>query len=105
MLQSWEGRVVSINDETFEAALVDITACENEENEQIELPIDDLRQDDLARLQLGTIFTWLIGYRYFGATKERFSRIVFRSLPPWTEADFARAEEEVERRQGAIRWD
>ncbi len=86
--QEWEGYVVEVNETTFTARLVDLTAGREQEEEEADIPVAELSDADRLMLQPGAIFRWAIGYRRTRAgTKERVSRIVFRRLPAWTERE------------------
>lgn len=98
VLQEWEGYVVSISNDTFTARLLDVTKDSSIEDEEADFPIDDLDDADRARICLGAIFRWAIGYRRSpGGTKDRYSRIVLRNLPAWTKKEL-----EKNRRDSAI---
>lgn len=91
-LQEWEGQVQEVGSNYFSARLVDLTAGENEETEEAELPLDDLIESDRALLVPGAVFRWIIGYRYMYGQKERFTRVVIRRLPMWTEQEIRSAD-------------
>ena len=48
-LQEWEGQVQEVGNTYFSARLVDLTAGENEETEEAELPLDDLEAKAIGR--------------------------------------------------------
>jgi hypothetical protein len=88
VLQEWEGYVVSILHDTFTARLLDITMGSEIEDEEVDFPLEDLKDIDRSRIREGAIFRWIIGYRRGPAgVKDRISRIVFRDLPAWTNAE------------------
>ena len=88
ILQEWEGYVVSISKETFTARLVDVTRTRSLEEEEADLPLDDLDDDARRKISPGAIFRWVIGYhRSPSGTKDRTSRIVFRDLPYWSKKE------------------
>jgi hypothetical protein len=95
VLQEWEGRVEEIQGRLLIARLVDITAKETEETEQVELPLDDITEADQDLIQPGTIFRWILGYRYLYGRKEKFARIVVRRLPIWTDREMGEADKEA----------
>jgi hypothetical protein len=101
-LQEWEGRVVQLAGRIVIARLVDITAGEKEETEEVELPIDDVTEADQALLQPGAIFRWILGYSYASGRKERFARVVVRRLPVWTEREMQEADKEASELHDAI---
>lgn len=87
-LQEWEGYVTGINDTEFTASLIDITAGALYEKEEADIPIDEISENDVSKIQVGSIFRWVIGYeRSATGTKKRVSHIVFRDLPAITKTD------------------
>lgn len=62
-LQKWEGYVIDINEKTFTARLLDLTANDEQEDEEADFPITVLSNSDQQILQLGSFFQWEIGYR------------------------------------------
>jgi hypothetical protein len=101
-LQEWEGQVQEIGSNYFSARLVDLTAGEKEETEEAELPLDDLIESDRALLVPGAVFRWIIGYRYMYGQKERFTRIVIRRLPMWTEQEIRSADQQADELHHAL---
>lgn len=88
VLQEWEGYVVSISKDTFTARLVDVTRNRSLEEEEADLPLDDLEDADRRRISPGDIFCWVIGYNHSpGGTKDRASRIKLRDMPRWTKKE------------------
>jgi hypothetical protein len=95
-VQEWEGYVRAIGPESISADLVDMTANERKITEVAEIPLDELSDNDRAKLRLGGIFRWSIGYqRTPRGTKMRVSNIVFRDLPRWTDKDLREAKEKA----------
>jgi hypothetical protein len=105
-LQEWEGYVYAIEDDTFWARLIDVTARgQTEEEEEAEFPIADLSDSDREDLIIGAVVRWVIGYqRTPEGTKGRMSKIIFRRLPAHTPHDLKKARQEAERFQ-AIAWE
>ena len=103
-LQEWEGYVVGIGDEVFTSRLVDLTAGEPTETEQVDLPISDLTDEDRGRLQVGSVFRWSIGYQRMRGSKRRVSQIVFRDRPKWTKREIEEAEAKAEAVLSKIKW-
>ena len=86
--QEWEGYVVAINATEFTARLVDLTAGASYEEEEAEIPLEEVSEADAERMQIGSIFRWAIGIRRSATgQKERVSRIVFRDLPAMSRRD------------------
>ena len=93
-LQEWEGYVLEILEEEFVVRLVDLTSGSSHEEEEATIPLAEISDDDAARLRVGAIFRWVIGYeRAPSGTKKRVSQIVFRDLPRLTERDLQRGRE------------
>ena len=93
-LQEWEGYVIEINNDGFIARLLDVTAGASHEEEEADIPLEEVSESDAAKMQVGSIFRWVIGYeRAATGTKKRISQIVFRDLPAITEKDLQAADE------------
>ena len=89
-LQEWEGYVVDIEDGTFVARLVDLTAGHSHESEEAIIPMAEVSEYDASRMVVGSIFRWVLGYeRSPEGTRKRVSQIVFRDLPKMTTGDFS----------------
>lgn len=87
-LQEWEGYVVEKGETEFAARLVDLTAGDSYEKDEAVVPLAEISHYDAARMRVGSIFRWVIGYeRSTAGTKKRVSQIVFRDLPAVTETD------------------
>lgn len=90
-LQEWEGCVTEIRSDDFVADLLDLTAGDAVEAEEAVIPKDELSPEDRARLAIGSLFWWVVGYEAsVGGARKRVSQIVFPDLPPMTEADLDR---------------
>lgn len=93
-LQEWEGYVLEIIGSEFVARLVDLTNGSSHEEEEAIIPLDEISDDDAAKLREGAIFRWVIGYeRTPAGTKKRVSQIVFRDIPRLTERDLQQGKE------------
>lgn len=101
-LQEWEGRVLHTQGRLVIARLVDITAGDTEETEEVELPLDDVTEADQALLRPGAIFRWILGYSYASGRKERFARVIVRRLPVWTAREMSEADREASELHDAI---
>ena len=92
-LQEWEGYVVELTDTQFTARLLDVTAQAAFEEEEADIPYDEISDVDRPKIRLGSIFRWVIGYeRSAAGTKKRVSQIVFRDLPAVAKSDLLAAE-------------
>ncbi len=86
-LQEWEGYVTEIKETEFTARLTDLTSGANYASEEANIPLDEISEDDAAKMQVGSIFRWVIGYERRGGSKKRVSQIVLRDLPMITKSD------------------
>jgi hypothetical protein len=102
VLQEWEGQVQEVGEHVFSARLVDLTGDSKEENEETDLPIEDLGEADRRLLIPGATFRWIIGYRWANGEKERFTRVVIRRLPIWTEREIKSADQEAAELHNAL---
>jgi hypothetical protein len=94
-LQEWEGQIQEVHENHFTARLVDLTTRDTEETEEVELPISDIVEGDRDLVVPGAIFRWLIAYKYGDGEKVRFTRVIIRRLPMWTDAEIKEADREA----------
>ena len=86
--QEWEGYVVAINGKEFTARLVDLTGRGTYEDEEAQIPLEEVSDADVRKVQVGSIFRWVIGVRRSPmGQKERVSFLVFRDLPAMSRSD------------------
>ena len=103
-LHEWEGYVVSINETAFTARLVDLTDRRAFEEEEAEIPLEEISESDAARMEVGSIFRWVVGYKHWAmGQKEWVSSIVFRDLPAVDRSDRRAGDRWAERVQAAFR--
>ena len=92
-LQEWEGYVEEVREIDFVARLIDLTDESKSEAEGV-IPLDEISDDDAAKVGPGSIFRWVIGYEHNSAgTKRRVSQIIFRDLPMITGSDLIEGKE------------
>jgi hypothetical protein len=103
-LQSWEGVVLDVREDSFLVRLVDATG--DHADEELELGKEDLSEFDLSLLQPGAIFYWTIGYRQQvpRGGRERVSRIRFRRLPAWSQRELTAARERAVTLSNELDW-
>ena len=90
--QEWEGYVVEMRGDEFVARLVDLIAGSTHEEEEALIPAAAISENDVATVDVGSVFRWVIGYeRSAAGTRERVSRIVFRDQPRMAQHDFREA--------------
>ena len=86
--QEWEGYVIKIEDDTFVAHLVDITAGESYESLEAIVPLENLSEHDATNMEIDSVFRWVIGQEVSPEGARRsMSRIVLRDLPRITADD------------------
>jgi hypothetical protein len=104
-LQEWEGYVVTVTEKNFTARLTDITKGALIEEDEVELPLDDLTEVERQALKRGSIFRWVIGYQITRTgQRKRASQIVFRQLPRWTKRELDEATRQGQERVERIKW-
>jgi hypothetical protein len=79
--QAWEGTVLDIVDDSFNARIRDITDP-GRPDEMVEMFVEDVDDSDLPLLKPGAVFYWNIGYlEGLGFPRQRTSRVTFRRVP------------------------
>jgi hypothetical protein len=100
VLQVWEGTVTNLANDEFTAIIRDKTE-EGNPDEEVVLSTDELAVEDLPLLRPGAIFYWSVRYEQErGLPRRRVSRIRFRRVPGWTNADIRQSEVIKERLRG-----
>lgn len=102
-LQSWEGVVLKVQEDSFWARLVNLS--EELPDEEAELTLDEITTDQRSLVREGAVFYWTIGYEESPSRERaRKSIIRFRRLPAWTPKELKAAEEEAERLRDSLGW-
>jgi hypothetical protein len=102
-LQKWEGVVVNVHDNSFEARLIDLTA--NTPEETAEIPLEEVSEDDFSLIEEGAVFYWNIGYRkMISGQRERVTFIRFRRLPLWQKGEVDAARQKADKLQELFGW-
>ncbi len=97
MLQQWEGRVISVSEDSFIAIISNRTNPQNSQ-EEIEIELSEIPHDDTNLISPGAFFYWSIGYEDgSGIPRQRVSRIRFRRLPNWTKREINLAKQQSKR--------
>jgi hypothetical protein len=104
MLQEWEGRIIALGGGKLVARLVDVTAGQREELEEMEFPLSELPDDDRKIARVGSIFRLIIGWRYDQGTRSRVTNLFLRRLPMWRESEMRRADEAAKVLVDALKW-
>ena len=91
LLQLWEGRVIDIRNDEFDAIISDKTNSDFPD-ELVTIDAVEITPDDLPLLKKGAVFYWSVGYLdYPGRGRARESKIRFRRLKGWTEKEIEHA--------------
>ena len=84
VLQKWEGVVTEITEDSVFADLQDLSEL-SLPIEVVEIPIEEISEDDRHLLIEGAVFYWSIGYETSaGGQLRRMSEIRLRRTPRWT---------------------
>ena len=91
LLQLWEGRVIDIRNDEFDAIISDKTNTDYSD-ELVTIDLMEITPDDQPLLKKGAVFYWSVGYLdYPGRGRVRESKMRFRRLKGWTEKEIKRA--------------
>jgi hypothetical protein len=93
-LQAWEGIVLEVEAEVFQARLT--SATDDTPDQYAEIYLAEVDRADQALVRRGAVFYWSIGYlQKPTGTTMRASILRFRRMPPATNKDIERAETEI----------
>ncbi len=95
VLQQWEGTVVSIEGDHFEALVRDVVDRRRPE-ERATIVLADIFEDDQPLIKPGAVFFWTIGYELKRAGRKTSSVIRFRRLPKWSRFELDRANKKAQ---------
>jgi hypothetical protein len=102
-LQSWEGVVLAVSQDSFLVRVVD--AGGEHDDEEVTVSKDELSDFDLDLLEAGAILYWTIGYRRrIGGARERVSRMRLRRLPAWSSQQLEEAQQRAEDLERELDW-
>lgn len=105
-IQEWDGYVVKVNANSFQARLTDITNDDAVDEEEVEIPFRELDEDSRSQLAEGRLFRWSIGYQHSRTgQKTRVSQIIMRRLPAWRREDLDAAKSEARELSRKLRWE
>jgi len=88
--ENWIGHVTAISD-TFFSAKIEVLDSQGGTFEETDFDLNDIEEEDMKLLRIGSIFYWSVGYEYRGGTKSKQSVLRFKRLPTlnMTEVDAA----------------
>jgi hypothetical protein len=94
LLAEWHGQVTEVLEKSFAAQLI---GCHGSgvlgEEEDAIIPIDEVRETDLALLESGAFFRLCISYEVSPqGNKRRYTEVVFRRLPAYRKEELAQAQ-------------
>ena len=92
--QEWAGRVTAIANGTFDAHLRDLTGGGRA---VATIDLEEVSPEDRARMRVGSLFHWVMGYETVSGTRSNVSRIVFLNSPRLTERDMKAGQEWADR--------
>jgi hypothetical protein len=102
-LQTWEGVVMEVLEDSFFARLVDLT--ESNPDEEAEFPLEEVSEEDRKLVKPSAVFYWNIGYHDSrSGQRTRASVIRFRRLPAWTSKEIETAKREARDLREIIGW-
>lgn len=103
-LQTWEGVVTSVSDDSFKAQLRDKTSP-GTAPEVVELDLEDVARSDRDLAVDGAIFYWTIGYiDSAGGQRIRSSALRFRRLPAWSAGELEEARKRAHETANLLNW-
>jgi len=101
-IQEWEGYVVRISEDTFDAVLLDISQKKTATDEFAAFKLSNFSEEDIKRLQVGTVFRWVMGYS--DNPTEYCSNIYLVELGEWTEEDENAAHRRAVEMSAKLTW-
>lgn len=101
-IESFEGYVITVNEETFVARLTNIMDRTEYEMEILKEAITD--KSDLKRLEKGAIFFWEISRRKDAERDDVISTLLFRRGPCWSKEEIQQAEKEAKSISNNLGW-
>ena len=81
---TWICYVTSIQQEIFTARVDDLRTSEKT-YEEAEFEINDLDDEEIKMLKIGSVFYWSVGYEFRNGTKKKESFIRFKRLPTFNQ--------------------
>jgi hypothetical protein len=91
----WEGIVTSVSKATFEARLMNVKGMADKFVEYADFDLQDVPDGDRDLVQPGGVFRWVVGLESRSSTRQKYSKIVFRRLPAWTQRSLQAAEKQL----------
>lgn len=100
----WEGVVEEVHDDSFSARLLGIRGLPSQKEEFAEFELISVPHGDRHLIQPGGIFRWILGIEARAGTRQKYSRVVFRRLPAWSERSLKASENRFKEVVSGIDW-
>jgi hypothetical protein len=103
-LKKWQGIITKISSDKVTATLKDLNDSSANEDEA-EIPLEEISQSDLDLVDLGAVFYWNVGYfDSISGQRRRGSEIRFRRLPMWSEEEVEASKAKAKHLKEALGW-
>ena len=100
----WEGVVTRIERDYFQAKLKNVKGATSDSFEHAEFSVSDVPIGDRDLLCVGGIFRWVVGLESRSGTRQKYSKVVFRRLPAWTQKSLENEVEKLNKMFSSISW-
>ena len=100
----WEGVVESVEKNHFNCRLRVVKGSDVDFDEFTSFPMDEVDRGDLALVQPGALFRFVLGLQAIAGTRQHFFRIIFRRMPAWNRRSIDRAHSKFEELVQSISW-
>ncbi len=101
-LQKYECYVTEIFESTFKFKMIDETT--NSKDLLGELDIEDIDDEDLKMLSIGSVFYLNFGYQDTPSGRTKGTLIRFRRLPKWSKSELSRSKLEARNLANELGW-
>ena len=92
-VRNWEGVVLSVGEDTFFARVRDPDEKSDLGETTLEVPIEDVTEDEKPLLTEGAVFYLTLGYRQMpGQPRRKDATLIFRRMPAWSKNRLAAAQ-------------
>lgn len=98
LVAEWHGQVTKVLDESFVAELRGVSGKNvGGSLEEAEIPLGEVRDDDLALVRVGAFFRLCVSYeKSTTGTRRRYAEVIFRRLPAYRREELEEAAAEAE---------
>ena len=93
-IRNWEGVVLNVGEDSFFARVKDPDEKSDLGETTLEIPIEDVTEDDKTLLTEGAVFYLTLGYRQIpGQPIRKDATLIFRRMPAWSKRRLTSAKE------------